>query len=102
MGSTIATPTWVAITATASLLFLGKVQFLITTFFLVAPIVMMFTASKLLKRLTANSWISIPAAFLYAVSPVAIAAVSTGHIATVLFTDPCTIGCTASERCRKD
>ncbi len=85
MGSTVATPTWVAITATASLLFLGKVQFLITTFFLVAPIVMMFTASKLLKRLTANSWISIPAAFLYAVSPVAIAAVSTGHIATVLF-----------------
>ena len=85
MGSTIATPTWVAITATASLLFLGKVQFLITTFFLVAPIVMMFTASKLLKRLTSNSWISIPAAFLYAISPVAIAAVSTGHIATVLF-----------------
>jgi hypothetical protein len=46
---------------------------------------MMFTASKLLKRLTKNSWISIPAAFLYAVSPVAIAAISTGHIATVLF-----------------
>jgi hypothetical protein len=64
---------------------LGKVQFLITTFFLVAPIIMMFTASKLLKRLTKNSWISIPAAFLYAVSPVAIAAISTGHIATVLF-----------------
>jgi hypothetical protein len=61
------------------------VQFLITTFFLVAPIIMMFTASKLLKRLTKNSWISIPAAFLYAVSPVAIAAISTGHIATVLF-----------------
>lgn len=85
MGSTIATPTWVAIAATASLVFLGKVQFLITAFFLVAPIVMMFTASKLLKRLTGNAWISIPAAFLYAVSPVAIAAVSTGHIATVLF-----------------
>jgi GT2 family glycosyltransferase len=85
MGSSVATPTWVAITATASLVFLGKVQFLITTFFLVAPVIMMFTASKLLKRLTKNSWISIPAAFLYAVSPVAIAAISTGHIATVLF-----------------
>ena len=85
MGSTVATPTWVAITATASLFFLGKVQFLITTFFLVAPVLMMYTASKLLKRLTGNTWISIPAAFLYAVSPVAIAAVSTGHIATVLF-----------------
>jgi hypothetical protein len=46
---------------------------------------MMFTASKLLKHLTSNSWISVPAAFLYAISPVAIAAVSTGHIATVLF-----------------
>ena len=85
MGSSSATPTWVAITATASLFFLGKVQFLITTFFLVAPIVMMYTASKLLKRLTSNTWISIPAAFLYAVSPVTIAAISTGHTATVLF-----------------
>ena len=85
MGSSIATPTWVAITAAASVFFLGKVQLLITTFFLVAPIVMMFTASKLLKRLTSNSWISIPAAFLYAISPVAIAAISTGHMATVLF-----------------
>jgi hypothetical protein len=85
MGSSIATPTWVAITATTSVFFLGKVQLLITTFFLVAPVLMMFTASKLLKRLTPNSWISVPAAFLYAVSPVAIAAISTGHIATVLF-----------------
>jgi GT2 family glycosyltransferase len=84
MGSVVATPTWVALTATASLFFLGKVQFLITTFFLVAPVIMMFTATKLLKRLTSNSWISVPAAFLYAVSPVAIAAISTGHIATVL------------------
>ena len=85
MGSSVATPTWVAITATASLVFLGKVQLLITTFFLVAPVIMMFTASKMLKRLTNNSWISVPAAFLYAISPVAIAAISTGHIATVLF-----------------
>ena len=85
MGSSVATPTWVAITATASLVFLGKVQFLITTFFLLAPVVMMFTVSKLLKRLTNNPWISVPAAFLYAMSPVAIAAISTGHIATVLF-----------------
>ena len=85
MGSSVATPTWVAITATASLVFLGKVQFLITAFFLLAAVVMMFTVSKLLKRLTNNPWISVPAAFLYAMSPVAIAAISTGHIATVLF-----------------
>jgi hypothetical protein len=85
MGSSAATPTWVALIAATSLVFLGKVQFLITIFFLVAPVIMMFTASKLLKRLTKNSWISVPAAFLYAISPVAIAAISTGHIATVLF-----------------
>jgi len=38
----------------------------------------------LLKKLTHNSWISIPAAFLYAISPVAIAAISSGHIATLV------------------
>lgn len=84
LGSTSATPTWVAITAIASLLVFGKVQFLITAFFLIAPILMMWSSFHLLKNLTSNKWISIPAAFLYAISPVTVAAISTGHIATIL------------------
>jgi GT2 family glycosyltransferase len=84
MGSSLATPPWVAATAIASLAVLGKVQFLITLFFLIAPLLMMWSCFNLLKKLTRNSWISIPAAFLYAISPVAIAAISSGHIATLV------------------
>jgi GT2 family glycosyltransferase len=84
MGSASATPSWVAITATASMLVFGKVQFLITLFFFLAPILVMWSGFNLLKRLTSNRWISIPAAFLYAISPVTVAAVDTGHIATLL------------------
>ena len=84
MGSASATPSWAAITAIASMLVFGKVQFLITLFFLLAPILVMWSGFNLLKRLTSNRWISIPAAFLYAISPVTVAAVNTGHIATLL------------------
>ena len=84
MGSSLATPPWVAIIALASLAVLGKVQFFMTTFFLVVPILIMWTGFLLLKKLTSNNWISIPAAFLYAISPVTIAAVSSGHIGTLV------------------
>jgi len=84
MGSSLATPPWVAVTAVASLAVLGKVQFLITAFFLLAPVLIMWTGFVLLKKLTSNNWISIPAAFLYAISPVTIAAVSSGHIGTLI------------------
>jgi hypothetical protein len=84
MGSSLATPPWIVVTAIASLAVLGKVQFLVSSFFLVAPLLIMWTGSLLLKRLTKNSWISIPAAFLYAISPVSVAAVSSGHIATLV------------------
>jgi GT2 family glycosyltransferase len=84
MGSSSATPTWVALIAIASIPVLGKVQFLITAFFLISPLLIMWSAFHLLKKLTSNSWISIPSAFLYAISPVAVAAISSGHIATIL------------------
>lgn len=44
----------------------------------------MWSAFNLLKRLTTNNWISIPASFLYAISPVTVAAIGTGHIATMI------------------
>jgi hypothetical protein len=84
MGSSFATPPWVGLIAIASLVTLGKVQFFITLFFLIAPMLMMWSCFNLLKRLTRNSWISIPAALLYALSPVTIAAISSGHIATLV------------------
>lgn len=84
LGSASATPSWVAVTAIASLLVLGKVQFFITLFLLAAPLLIMWSAIILLRKLTSNKWISIPGAFLYAISPVTIAAINTGHIATLL------------------
>ena len=84
MGSSLATPPWVAVTALASLIVLGKVPFFITTFFLIVPLLIMWTAFLLLKKLTSNNWISIPAAFLYAISPVTIAAISSGQIGTLV------------------
>jgi hypothetical protein len=44
----------------------------------------MWSALNLLKKLTQNLWISIPAAFLYAISPVTLAAISSGRLATLV------------------
>jgi GT2 family glycosyltransferase len=84
MGSASATPTWIAIISLLSLPFFGKVPLLITVFFVVSPLLMMWAGFNLLKRFTDNKWISVPAAFLYAISPVAFAAISSGRIATIL------------------
>jgi GT2 family glycosyltransferase len=84
MGSSLATPPWVALIAIASLVTLGKVQFFITLFFLIAPLLMMWSCFNLLKKLTSNKWISIPASFLYALSPVTIASTGSGQIATLV------------------
>lgn len=84
MGSSLASPSWVAILAISSLVLLGKVQLFVTSFFLLAPILMMLSAFTLLKKLTRNSWISVPSAFLYAMSPVSIASIGSGRLATLV------------------
>jgi GT2 family glycosyltransferase len=84
MGSSSAAPSWVAVVAIASLAVLGNVKLLLTLFFLMAPLLIMWSGFNLLKRLTSNKWISIPAALLYAISPVTIAAISSGHLATLV------------------
>jgi GT2 family glycosyltransferase len=84
MGSSSATPTWVAIIALGSILTLGNASLFVTILFLVAPLLIMWSALHLLKKLTQNLWISIPAAFLYAISPVTLAAISSGRLATLV------------------
>jgi hypothetical protein len=84
MGSSSATPTWVAIIALGSIFTLGNASLFVTILFLIAPILIMWSALHLLKKLTQNLWISIPAAFLYAISPVTLAAISSGRLATLV------------------
>ena len=84
MGSSNASPPWIAILALIASVLLGKAGLLVTLLFLVAPIIMMWSILNLLKNFTTNSWIKVPASFLYAISPVSIAAINSGRLATVV------------------
>ncbi|CAB4678675.1 unannotated protein [freshwater metagenome] len=83
MGSSNASPPWIALLAIGATIFLGKAGLLVTTLFLCAPLLMMWSIFSLFKRFTTNNWISIPASFLYAISPVAVAAINSGRLGTV-------------------
>ena len=84
MGSSQAAPPWIAILALGASIFFGKAALFLTIFFLIAPILMMWSSLRLFKKITENSWISVSASFIYAISPVAIAAINSGRLATVV------------------
>jgi GT2 family glycosyltransferase len=84
MGTSAATPTWVAILALAATPFFANVNFFITCFFAIAPIAMAGTAYLLLRRLSNNRWLTAVAALLYAISPVAISAINSGRLSTIV------------------
>jgi len=84
MGTSQAAPPWIAILALCATIFFGKAALFLTLFFLIAPILMMWSSLRLFKKYTQNSWISVSASFIYAISPVAIAAVNSGRLATVV------------------
>jgi GT2 family glycosyltransferase len=84
LGTSQAAPPWIAILALCATIFFGKASLFLTLFFLVAPILMMWSSLRLFKKSTQNAWISVCASFIYAISPVAIAAVNSGRLATVV------------------
>ncbi|CAB4700078.1 unannotated protein [freshwater metagenome] len=84
MGSSHASPIWLAILAIFASLLFGKAWLLVTLLFLTAPLLMMWSMLVLLKKFTGNIWISIPASFIYALSPVAIASINSGRLATLV------------------
>lgn len=85
MGSGLSTPPWVLILSTASLITFGNVKLFITSFFILAPFLMLFTSHRYLRRFTDNQWLSAGAALLYALSPVSIAAVNSGRLGLLIF-----------------
>jgi len=84
MGSSHASPAWIAVVALASTLFLGKTPLLITIFFLAAPLLIMWSGHSFLRKISNNQFITIPASFLYALSPVVLASVNSGRLATLV------------------
>ena len=84
LGSSHATPAWVPIVAIMSAFTFGKLPLFISLFFLIAPLLIMWSAHRLLQKFSNNSFITIPASFLYAMSPVAIASTNSGRFATIV------------------
>ena len=85
MGSSTPTPPWVAVLSFLSILFFGKPAALVSTFIFIAPALMALSAYKFLKLVSSNAWLRVSASMLYAISPVAIAAVNSGRLGTLVF-----------------
>lgn len=84
MGSTHATPPWLGIVAIASTIFFGNVKLFFSLFFLVAPLLIYWSAHWALKFVTENRWLSHFSAALYAISPVSIASINSGRFSTLV------------------
>ena len=84
MGSGLSTPPWVLVIATLSILTFGNVSAFIALLFLLAPLAMFFTSHRYFASFTTNRWLSAGAAALYALSPVAIAAINAGRLGVVV------------------
>jgi len=80
MGSGQSTPAWVLFVGVASIATFGNPQIFLTLFFLAAPFLLLVSAHRYLKRYTENGWLAAGASLLYALSPVAIAAVNSGRL----------------------
>jgi len=85
MGSSAPTPPWVAVLSILSIFFFGKPAALVSTFILIAPVLMALSAYKFLKLVSWNVWLRVSASMLYAISPVAIASVNSGRLGTLVF-----------------
>jgi len=84
MGTTAATPPWVALLAVAATPFFANVKLFIALFFLAAPLAIAGTGYLLMRRLSNNRWLTAGSALLYGISPVAISAINSGRLSTVV------------------
>jgi GT2 family glycosyltransferase len=84
MGSSTATPTWIAVMAFASTVMFGKTVLLIATLFWAFPLLLFWSMYSLLRTLTTNSWLAVGASMVFALSPVAISAVDSGRLGTMV------------------
>lgn len=84
MGTTTASPTWLAITAIATTLLFGKVAVFIALLFFLAPLLMALSAHHLFKGFSQNRWLTTSGAVLYAISPVSISTINSGRLGTLI------------------
>ena len=84
MGTSAAAPTWLAIVAVLATPFFGSLKLFVAILFILAPLFIAGSGYLLLRQLTNNRWLTVGASLLYAISPVAISAVNSGRLSTVM------------------
>ena len=84
MGSGQSTPAWVLFIGIASVLTFANPQILISLLFLFAPFLLLVSAHRYFKKYTENGWLSAGASLLYALSPVAVAAINAGRLGLLI------------------
>jgi GT2 family glycosyltransferase len=83
MGSNVAAPAWVLFVGVGSIFTFGNVALFISIFFLAAPFLMLWTAHRQLRNLTASPILSAAVALHYALSPISISAIDGGHLGVI-------------------
>ena len=93
MGSSSATPTWVAVIALIGTVTFGNAQLFISALFLFAPLILFSAIFIWLRKITTHIWLAIFGSALYALSPVALATINAGRLGTlvVMVTLPMTL-----------
>jgi hypothetical protein len=64
--------------------FFGSLKFFIAILFFVAPLLIAGSGYLLLRQLSNNRWLTVGASLLYAISPIAISAINSGRLSTVM------------------
>ena len=83
MGSSSATPTWVAVVALIGTLTFGNAQFFVSALFLFAPLILFAAIFIWLRKITTHVWLAIFGSLLYALSPVSLATINSGRLGTL-------------------
>ena len=84
LGSSSATPTWIAVIAFIGTITFGNAQLFISLVFLFAPLILFAAIFIWLRKITAHIWLAIFGSALYAISPVALATINSGRLGTLI------------------
>lgn len=84
MGSATFAPVWTLFIAVLSTITFGSVSFFLSTFFFLAPFMIMWSAHRFLKHTSESPVLTAGASFLYAISPISVTAINSGRLGVVL------------------
>ena len=84
LGSSSATPSWVAVIALIGTFTFGNAQLFISLLFLFAPLILFAAIFIWLRKISTHIWLAIFGGALYAMSPVSIATINSGRLGTLI------------------